>query len=269
MSTKTCECCGQNAQGRRTQRSGFNAIKSWLGLSTSRDLHVGMIVCQNDDMANRARRAFEELSDTKERDAWLRLPITGCDGVPKAGQNWVRQGWLTATVAFAAAGWGPNAIAGNRAQPPEHTVVAPTSLPALSELKGTQNGIGWQGNRMRIAQYGDALTLCHFEHSKSRSLAFPARPKPGSLRLRSVENPHFSRQERARNGAPGIFIVLDEPKAHRHSGQALDCAGNDRFCRCHYILRTSITVLQVCRSPHFSLVRSTWKKSDPVRKRFT
>ena len=42
----------------------------------------------------------------------------------------------------------------------------------------------------------------------------------GSLRLRSVENPHFSRKERARNGAPGIFISFGGPQAHGHSGQA-------------------------------------------------
>ena len=42
-----------------------------------------------------------------------------------------------------------------------------------------------------------------------------------SLRLRSVENPHFSRKGRARNGAPGIFISFDGLQAHGHSGQAL------------------------------------------------
>jgi hypothetical protein len=43
-------------------------------------------------MAIGARHAFEEITDTKERDQWLSPPLTGCEGVPKVGQNWVRQG---------------------------------------------------------------------------------------------------------------------------------------------------------------------------------
>jgi ribose transport system substrate-binding protein len=62
-------------KGDWTQNSGYHALKSWLSLSTSRQLHIGMVACQNDDMAIGARRAFEELGDTRERDAWLRLPM--------------------------------------------------------------------------------------------------------------------------------------------------------------------------------------------------
>ena len=58
-------------QGDWTQKSGYHAVKSWLSLSTSRQLHVGMIACQNDDMAIGARRAFEELARLRDRDAWL------------------------------------------------------------------------------------------------------------------------------------------------------------------------------------------------------
>jgi hypothetical protein len=43
-----------------------------------------------------ARRAFEEVSDLGERDAWLKRPVIGCDGVPKSGQRWVREGRLSA-----------------------------------------------------------------------------------------------------------------------------------------------------------------------------
>src|SRR3974390_1750202 len=85
-------------KGDWTQNSGYHAIKSWLSLSTSRQLHISMISCQNDDMAMGARRAFEEIGDIQERDAWLGLPITGCDGVPRTGQEWVRQKRLAATV---------------------------------------------------------------------------------------------------------------------------------------------------------------------------
>jgi ribose transport system substrate-binding protein len=139
MSTKPASVTVKTLKGDWTQQSGYHAIKSWLALSTSREMNVGMIACQNDDMANGARRAFEELTDMKQRDAWLRLPIIGCDGVPKAGQNWVRQGRLAATVfSPPLIGDAMELLAGARktgAQPAERTLVAPTSFPPLAELK--------------------------------------------------------------------------------------------------------------------------------------
>ena len=81
LSTKPLRVDVKTLKGDWTQNSGYQAIKSWLSLSTSRQLHVSMIAAQNDDMAIGARRAFEELGNLAERDAWLRLPITGCDGV--------------------------------------------------------------------------------------------------------------------------------------------------------------------------------------------
>jgi len=75
----------KSIKGDWTQQSGFNAVKSWLALTTSRQMKINLIACQNDDMAIGARRAFEELGDLQERDAWLHLPLTGCDGVPRAG----------------------------------------------------------------------------------------------------------------------------------------------------------------------------------------
>jgi len=139
MATKPPMVTVKTLKGDWTQQSGHHAVKSWLSLSTSRDLGVTMIVSQNDDMAMGARRAFEELRDIRERDAWLKLPLTGCDGVSKAGQAWVRQGLLAATVISpplmgdaidmmaAALNGGP--------RPPEQTLIAPSSFPALSELQ--------------------------------------------------------------------------------------------------------------------------------------
>jgi len=139
MSTKPAGIVVKTLKGDWTQQSGYHAVKSWLGLTTAREMHVGMIACQNDDMANGARRAFEELTDMKERDAWLRLPITGCDGVPKAGQAWVRKGRLAATVLSPPLlGDAMHLLANARksgAQPAERTLVAPSSFPALSDLK--------------------------------------------------------------------------------------------------------------------------------------
>ncbi len=98
LATKPPQIVVKTLKGDWTQNSGYHAVKSWLSLTTSRQLNVSMIVGQNDDMAFGARRAFEELSDAQERDRWLRLPFTGCDGVARSGQEWVRQGRLAATV---------------------------------------------------------------------------------------------------------------------------------------------------------------------------
>lgn len=139
MATKPPGIDVKTLKGDWTQRSGHHAVKSWLSLSTSRQLNVGMIACQNDDMAIGARRAFEELGDLEERDAWLRLPITGCDGVLKSGQTWVRQGRLAATVVSPAlVGDAMHLLATalkTGAQPAERTLIAPSSFPALKELE--------------------------------------------------------------------------------------------------------------------------------------
>jgi ABC-type sugar transport system substrate-binding protein len=138
MASKPQKVSVKTLKGDWTQRSGYSAVRSWLGLSTSRELHIGMVTCQNDDMAIGARHAFEEITDTKERDQWLNLPITGCDGVPKAGQNWVRQARLAATIYCPPLiGDALQLLATSRMggkQPEERTLVAPSSFPALSEL---------------------------------------------------------------------------------------------------------------------------------------
>jgi len=126
-------------KGDWTQNSGYNAVRSWLSLSTSRQLHIGLVAAQNDDMAIGARRAFEEISESRDRDSWLRLPFIGCDGVPRSGQEWVRQGRLSATVvappiAGEALQLLANALKAG-SQPPDRTVVQPSSYPAVNELE--------------------------------------------------------------------------------------------------------------------------------------
>jgi ribose transport system substrate-binding protein len=142
MSTKPPRVTVKTLKGDWTQHSGYHAVQSWLSLSTSRELSIGMIACQNDDMANGARRAFEELKDLKERDHWLQLPIIGCDGVSKAGESWVRQGRLAATVLSPPlVGDALKMLANSRktgGQPPERTLIAPSSLPAIAALRKTQ-----------------------------------------------------------------------------------------------------------------------------------
>ncbi len=136
----------KSLKGDWTQKSGHNAIKSWLSLSTSRQMHIGMIAAQNDDMAIGARRAFEEISELQDRDLWLRLPFIGCDGVPRAGQEWVRQKRLTATVvAPPIVGEAMQLLAHSLragSQPPERTLVAPNSFPAVRDIQKAQAAAG-------------------------------------------------------------------------------------------------------------------------------
>ncbi len=139
LASKPAGVSVKTLKGDWTQQSGYHAIKSWLSLSTSRQLKINMIACQNDDMAVGARRAFEELGNLEERDAWLRLPLTGCDGVPRAGQEWVRQKRLTATViAPPLVGEALHLLAAatkSGSQPPERTLMAPSSFPAVKDLQ--------------------------------------------------------------------------------------------------------------------------------------
>ena len=56
LSTKPLGIDIKTLRGDWTQNSGYRAVKSWLALSTSRQLRIGMVACQNDDMAMGARR---------------------------------------------------------------------------------------------------------------------------------------------------------------------------------------------------------------------
>ncbi len=80
------------------EASAYQAVNSWLRLSTNRAISIGLVGCQYDGIAQGARRAFEELPDRGERERWLNLPFTGVDGLPNEGKAWVDQGILAATV---------------------------------------------------------------------------------------------------------------------------------------------------------------------------
>jgi ribose transport system substrate-binding protein len=122
-----------------TEESAQRAVRSWLKLSTSQRATVDLIGAQDDSMAVGARRAFEELADESERERWLKLPFTGCDGLPKTGQAWVRSGLLAATV-FVPPNTGQaiemlfQAIQ-NGKKAPERALTVPVSIPSLLELK--------------------------------------------------------------------------------------------------------------------------------------
>jgi len=90
-------------------------------------------------MASGARKAFVDLTD-KDRERWLSIPFTGCDGVTKTGQDWVRRGLLKATIITApAAGIALEILARaytSGAMPADRTLIPPRSFPAIEELRG-------------------------------------------------------------------------------------------------------------------------------------
>ena len=121
-----------------TEGSAHLAVSAWLRLSTSRTSQLDAIIAQDDSMAMGARKAFQELGDAEQRERWLKLPFTGCDGMPKTGQAWVRNGLLAATVIVP-----PNAglaiemlakIIQRGAMPPERTFTEVRSFPAVEEI---------------------------------------------------------------------------------------------------------------------------------------
>lgn len=119
-----------------TEQSSHKAVSSWLRLRTSLESRIDLVGAQDDSMAMGARKAFSEIPEG-ERARWLKVPITGCDGMPKTGQAWVKGGLLAATIFIR-----PNtdlAIemfveAFKGAQLPECKITEPESVPSLADL---------------------------------------------------------------------------------------------------------------------------------------
>lgn len=124
-------------KGDWTEKSAHQAAKSWLSLGSSRQLQIRAVICQNDAMAMGARKAFIGLTE-KDREQWLNTPFTGCDGVTKTGQDWVRRGLLKATIITApAAGIALEILSkavNAGTMPPDRTLIPPKSFPAVEEL---------------------------------------------------------------------------------------------------------------------------------------
>ena len=125
-----------------TEESSYKTVSSWLRLSTSHESHVDVIAAQDDSMALGARKAFQDHTTGAARDRWLSLPYTGCDGLPKTGQAWVRSGLLTATVVIP-----PNTgqaidmivqALRTGVMPPERSITSVSSFPSLETLASAQ-----------------------------------------------------------------------------------------------------------------------------------
>jgi ABC-type sugar transport system substrate-binding protein len=120
-----------------TEESAYRAVSSWLRLSTSQGARIDLVGAQDDSMAAGARKAFGEIP-LVDRERWLRIPITGCDGMPKTGQAWVRTGLLAATIYIR-----PNTDLAlemltdairSRSPLPERKLTIPESIPSIEEL---------------------------------------------------------------------------------------------------------------------------------------
>jgi len=126
-------------KGQWTQESAFNAVCSWLRLSTSDKLPIDAVVAQNDAMALGARKALLEQSNAAARDKVMSLPFIGCDGLANTGKKQVASGGLAATVVIP-----PNTILGvemtfkalqeSATRPSELALTQPVSFPPLNEL---------------------------------------------------------------------------------------------------------------------------------------
>src|SRR2546429_1962866 len=95
-------------------------------------------------MAVGARKAFEELANESERERWLKLPFTGCDGLPKTGQAWVHSKLLTATIivppnAGQAMEMLVHALRGGP-MPRERSLTVPNSYPPIEFPPAPPNG---------------------------------------------------------------------------------------------------------------------------------
>jgi ribose transport system substrate-binding protein len=125
-------------RGRWTEESAYQSVCSWLKLIAAQKVRIDLIVAQNDAMAMGARKAISDIILDADRDYWLGIPITGCDGVPRTGQTWVRTGQLTATVITPpSAGVALTLMAKvllSSASVPEHVLTTPEPFPAIDKL---------------------------------------------------------------------------------------------------------------------------------------
>lgn len=140
-STKPANIQVKSMRGNWTEDSSYRTVSSWLRLRTSQETRIDLVGAQDDSMAMGARKAFGEISGA---DRWLKLPFTGCDGMPKTGQSWVRSGLLAATIHIPAntdlaIEMLVDAIKNGTALP-DRKVTQPRSIPSFADLSAIGNG---------------------------------------------------------------------------------------------------------------------------------
>src|ERR1700720_3748464 len=140
LKTKPANIQVKTMRANWTEESAYRTVSSWLRLRTSQESHMDLVGAQDDSMAMGARKAFSEIAEGS-RARWMKIPITGCDGMPKTGQAWVRNGSLAATIYIR-----PNTDLAiemlveafkSGTMMPDRKVTEPESIPSLAELAAT------------------------------------------------------------------------------------------------------------------------------------
>jgi ribose transport system substrate-binding protein len=113
------------------------AVSSWLSLTHPKPESVQLIVSQNVDFIEGARKAFEKNASAADRTKWLAIPRTGV-GVADRSRPLVDQGALCAAVVTSltmdrAVDMLARSLT-DRSQPPAHTFVEAYSYPRIEEL---------------------------------------------------------------------------------------------------------------------------------------
>jgi ribose transport system substrate-binding protein len=144
LKTKPANIQVKTMRANWTEEGAYRTVSSWLRLRTSQESRMDLVGAQDDSMSMGARKAFSEIAES-ERARWMKIPITGCDGMPKTGQTWVRNGTLAATIFIR-----PNtdlaiemlveAFKGGSL--PESRVTEPESVPSLQDLGRVGKGAG-------------------------------------------------------------------------------------------------------------------------------
>lgn len=137
MRTKPANIQIKSMRANWTEESAYKTVSSWLRLRTSQESKIDLVGAQDDSMAVGARKAFSEIAEG-DRARWMKIPVTGCDGMPKTGQAWVRNGTLAATIFIP-----PNTDLAidmlvesfkTGATLPESKITHPESVPSLGDL---------------------------------------------------------------------------------------------------------------------------------------
>jgi ABC-type sugar transport system substrate-binding protein len=128
----------QSVRGRWTEDSGFQVLSRRLQLHGAGPRDLGVIGCQNDEMAVGARRAVQAHAGSDSGE-WSKVQFTGVDGVPTSGRLWVDKGLLAATVVTTTlTGVALDLLARAMAsgtQIPERTLTRATSYPSIERLR--------------------------------------------------------------------------------------------------------------------------------------